>query len=375
MRKIPLLIPCMPSADELSPLLSEMEKTKRYVNRGPFLEKFEKYLLHRITGTEKSQYHLTTTKSGTSALQLALESLNLPKGGYVLMPAFTFAATALAVIRAGLQPLFCDVDMQTWCLSTSTAIKHCDTFPVSAVVPVSAYGSPLPPQDWSCFIEQTAIPVVFDSAGAMGCQPLHESLIVIFSLHATKVIGAGEGGVIVSADHDFIEKIKRLTNFGFEGDLVTMLGTNDKLSEFHAAIGLSNLTHWETLLADNIAVRKSYYQALSVHPNFLLQQNCEQFASNIFGVGLNSDCQTVQKALAEKGIETRRYYLPPLERHPAFSHFTVADTLCTTRQLEKKLLCLPLSSALSAADIQYVCQNLLSISLPASRRNFSINVN
>jgi dTDP-4-amino-4,6-dideoxygalactose transaminase len=165
----------------------------------------------------------------------------------------------LAIIRAGLTPIFTDICIHQWVLTPEIVLKACEKLVIHAVLPVAAFGRPLEVERWDEFTKQTGIPVIIDAASAFGNQRVGATTSVVFSFHATKPLAIGEGGAVASADPRFIEDIRRRSNFGFDSGSVIKAGTNAKLSEFHAVVGLAALRRWP----ENVRRRRelaAYYQ-------------------------------------------------------------------------------------------------------------------
>lgn len=236
---IPLLIPDLPSAEQLLPWLQRIDNAKWYTNFGPLVQEFESKLVKLLS--PKKTIYLTTTSSGTTALELALLALNIPKNHDALVPAFTFPATATAIKRVGLNPIFTDIDPHTWLLTPDIARQVLKKISFDVVVPVATFGCPQPTESWDKFSEETGIPVLIDAAAAFGNQTIGQRCIITFSFHATKPFGIGEGGLVIANSAEFIHQVKKLSNFGFESGKISKCGSNAKLSEYHAAVGLAQL--------------------------------------------------------------------------------------------------------------------------------------
>ncbi|WP_082145263.1 DegT/DnrJ/EryC1/StrS family aminotransferase [Delftia tsuruhatensis] len=248
---LPLLVPDMPSPQTLMPWLERMHVTKQYSNFGPLVRELEASFADRF---EVSTGMLTTVANATLGLELVMQALNLLPGARVLVPAFTFVASATAVIRAGYSPVLADVDPSTWMLTPAIARKVCSQMKISAVLAVATFGMPYDIKEWDEFERETGIPVVIDAAAAYGSQWLGENEgTLVFSLHATKSLPAGEGGLVVSSRPGLAAKVRELANFGINLNsretlpigALAGIGTNAKMSEYHAAIGLASLQQWD----------------------------------------------------------------------------------------------------------------------------------
>ncbi len=189
---IALLKPSLATAAELRPWLESMDQEGRYTNFGPLCKRLEAKLADTLAGP--AGIEVTAVSSGTLGLELALAALRLPRGARVLLLSLSFAATATAVLRVGLEPVFGDVDLDTWCLSPTSAYAAAGR--IAAVMPVAVFGCAQDTGAWDAFTEDTALPVLVDAAGAFGNQRVGCTAGAVFSLHTTKALAAGEGGFV-----------------------------------------------------------------------------------------------------------------------------------------------------------------------------------
>jgi dTDP-4-amino-4,6-dideoxygalactose transaminase len=357
---IPCLVPDLPQAEELLPWLRRIDANRWYTNGGPLVREFEQRL-GEFVGDDRGA-SCVTLSSGMSALELGLLALGIGSGRRVLLPALTFPATAQAVARCGAEPVLGDVSPEQWILTPAIAREALARERIDAVMPVACFGCPLPADEWDEFARDTGVPVLADAAAALGVQPIGQYVHWAFSLHATKPMGVGEGGLFVSVDGALAEKVRRLANFSFDHALVqSRHGTNAKMSEYAAAVGLVQLQRWPRLLQRRREVHDEYRRRLAALPQVTLQPL--QTPPATFCVRLPVDATAVAAALAQSQIETRRWYLPPLDRHPAFSNLRClgpdgSNRLPVTEGLATSLLGLPFHSRLSAGDVATVVDAL-----------------
>jgi dTDP-4-amino-4,6-dideoxygalactose transaminase len=362
------LVPDLPQAAELLPWLERIDANRWYTNSGPLVREFEQRLCAFMEGG--SQGCCVTLSSGMSALELGLQALGIGAGKRVLLPALTFPATALAVSRCGAEPVLGDVAAESWTMTPAIAREVLARERIDAVMPVACFGRPLPAAEWDEFVRETGVPVLADAAAALGVQRLGRRVHWAFSLHATKPMGVGEGGLLVSPDGALVEGVRRLANFSFEHAVVrSSHGTNAKLSEYAAAIGLVQLQRWPRLLQRRREVFDDYRNRLLALPQVRLQRLETPPAT--LCVQLPADAAAVAAALTHSGIETRRWYLPPLNEHPAYREVrrvgpSGGARLPVTEQLATSLLGLPFHSRLTRDDVATVVE-ALATQLPASR--------
>lgn len=355
------LIPDLPRADELAPWLARIDQNRWYTNSGPLLRDFERQLSTLIDA--ESQASCVALASGTAALELGLQALGVSNGKRVLLPALTFPASALAVLRCGGEPVLADVCPATWMLTPAIAREVLARESIDLVMPVAAFGMPLPSAQWDRFAAETQVSVVADAAGALGVQPAGRHVHWAFSLHATKPMGIGEGGLFASFDNELVSRVRRLANFGFDHAIVPIAGgTNAKLSEYAAAVGLAQLQRWSQVYARRRAIYLDYGCRLAELPDVRMQGDA-QVAPATLCVQLPVDPGAMATRLAAAGIETRRWYLPPLYEHPAFNHLRRVglggdSELPTTKRLAATLLGLPFHTRLSSSDIARIVSEL-----------------
>jgi dTDP-4-amino-4,6-dideoxygalactose transaminase len=363
-QRIPLLIPDMPRTDDLIGLLREIDEHRWYTNFGPLAKRFEAQLAGGLQGA--GAIGVVSVSNCTLALELLLAACKLPAGSAILVPALTFVATGTAIRRAGHRLLVADVDRRRWILTPEIARRAAATHKVDCVIPVTALGCPVDTAQWDAFSAETGIPVIVDAAGAFGNQGAGHRIAVAFSLHATKTMGIGEGGFAVSGDIAWIERVRCLTNFGIDpADFrVREAGTNAKLSEYHAAVGLAALARWPRRAALRRTLADQYRQRLeALCDGIEFQQRPREGTYAAFCVLLPApaDPALVVSGLAAAGIETRRWYYPPLNRHPAFADVGVAGTLESTTSISERLLGLPFHLDLDQAKIDTIAQTLARI--------------
>ncbi len=319
--------PRLPTAAQIAPYLQEIDENRWYSNFGPLAERFEKRLSAHFGGRMDS---VLTVANGTIGLTLALRAVAPLPGDLCMLPAFTFTASASAVVAAGLVPWFVDVDPATWALEPDHAKDFLKQAPgrVAAVMPVSVFGRPVKTQDWDRFTAATGIPAVIDGAASFDAAELGQSPVMI-SLHATKVLGVGEGGLILSREPGMLSRIRSLSSFGFsltpdetaDRRCALLPGTNGKLSEYAAAVGLAGLDSWDDTRRRFLALRDEYLREMADLPGFKPQPGGrEPWAS----VTINFETRQVSAkhliaSLAKDGIQARRWWGDGCYKEPAFA--------------------------------------------------------
>lgn len=352
---IPVARPLLPLAARIVPYLDEIDSGRIYSNFGPLVLRLEERLCERFGLSDGS---VTTVANGTLGLMLGLMSSNAEAGSLCIMPAWTFAATAEAAMAAGLKPYFVDVEENSWALSPETVREAVKTAPgpVGAVMPVAPFGCPIDTVEWDNFSRQTGIAVVIDAAA--GFDKLRPSGVVsVVSLHATKILGAGEGGFAVSTDVGLMEELRSRSNFGFSvSRQAAVRAFNAKMSEYHAAVALAALDAYpETREAFNAVVRLYQRYAGAVAFQDGQGDNWAAAACVVRG-GVNFAANAADK-LGRNKIQTRAWWERGLHLQPAFSECR-REALPVTEMLADSTLGLPCFVGMGEADVRRVCSFL-----------------
>lgn len=361
--------PLLPPAASLLPYLERIDASRVYANQGPLVRLLQDRLAAHFrlpAGT------IATTSNATVGLSLALSALGVQPGTLCLMPAWTFAASAHAAVAAGLKPYFLDVDPKTWALAPAAALAAIDrlgTHRIGAVMPVAPFGSPIDTRGWDVFHEQTRIPVVIDAAA--GFDTAAPTLVpTVVSLHATKVLGAGEGGFIVSRDASLIVEIHRRANFGFWGAREARVpATNGKMSEYAAAVALAGLDFWPETRGRWLGIAQTYRKALGACGGVTLMPNLGDYATSTCVVQLDSsfgDVAAVAMDLASMGVATRNWWGRGLQVETAFLDCP-RESLPITERLGARTIGLPCFVDLSRRDLARVCTALSRVAQPAGQ--------
>ena len=357
---IPVLRPRLPPADRLVPYLAAIDQSRIYSNFGAQARAFEERLSSHFaleTGT------ITTIANATLGLVLALTGQGARPGTLCAMPGWTFVASANAAILAGLTPYFIDVNPSTWALDPFAIEEELARAPaaVGAIMVVAPFGQPIDYASWDNFKFRTGLPVVIDAAAAFDSLQVGEAPAVV-SLHATKILGVGEGGFVASRDASIIGAIRQRSNFGFDRNRrAVMAGVNAKLSEYHSVIGLASLDLWSKTRAAWMSVAGSYRQALAKSNHINLQPGFgETWVSStcIISVGAGVHAK-VQQTLAAAGIETRLWWGNGAHSQPATAEFPRAR-LPVTENLARSTFGLPFYQDLQEDQVQHIVATLIA---------------
>jgi dTDP-4-amino-4,6-dideoxygalactose transaminase len=344
---MPVLRPRLPSAAEILPYLEAIDERRWYSNIGPLVTRLEEQLSRRLGEGCKV---ITTANA-------ALLARRLPAGSVCLMPSWTFAATPHAARAAGLRVGFHDVDRRTWALNPDQITETLKRMPhpVSSVIVVEPFGAPVDLKKWEEFQDRTGVAVIIDAAAAFDAARVSRIPVVV-SLHATKVLGAGEGGFIASTDSHFAERARACCNFGFQGSRAAMLpALNVKMSEYHAAVALASLATWPEIRARHAQIMKWYRRAISSLEKVSLQPGYGNgWVSGTTSVVLPARTRDrVLRHLLRSGIETRQWWGQGCHVQPAFMD-CARSTLAVTEELGGRVLGLPHFLDMRSQDVDAV---------------------
>ena len=341
---------------------NEMLDRNWLTNAGPFVQQFEKRIAE-LTGVK----HCIAMCNATVALEITARALELT--GEVIVPSFTFVATAHALQWQKITPVFCDIDPQTHNINPKK-IRHLITPRTSAILGVHLWGRPCPIDELQVIASEHNLKLLFDAAHAFGCRYNGRMIgqfgnAEILSFHATKFLNSGEGGAVVTNDDELAAKIRLMKNFGFSGyDNVIYIGINGKMNELSAAMGLTNLESIDVFTRRNQENFAAYKTELADIPGLsLLDYDNEQSSNYQYVVcqvdqavtGLNRDQLIV--ALHAENVLARKYFYPGVHRmEPYRSYFPHAKLLLPdTEAVADRVLVLPTGSSISATEIQKVC--------------------
>lgn len=307
--------------------------------------------------------------NGHMALELSLQAMNLQ--GEVITTPFTFASTTHAIVRNGLEPVFCDIDPETYTMDV-TQIERLITDRTCAILPVHVYGNVCNIEEIERIAHKYGLKVLYDAAHTFGETYKGQGIgnfgdASCFSFHATKVFNTIEGGAVCYRDPDMGRRLYELKNFGIHGpEEVDAVGANAKMNEFCAAMGLCNLRHVDEEIAKRRAVVERYREHLEGVDG--LRLNVQQpevrsnyayfpvvFDENLFGASRNE----VMDALAKNGVGARKYFYPLTNTFECFHGKYDVDATPVALHVAKRVLTLPLYADLSMEDVDRICKIVL----------------
>lgn len=335
-------------------------------NNGPVVKELEKTLCSHL-----GVRHCIPVNNATIGLQIAGQALDLT--GEVIVPAFTFVATPHSLQWEGITPVFCDIDPTTHQLDPRK-VETLITPRTSAILGVHAWGRACCPEDLQQIADRNKLTLYFDAAHAFGCS--HSGRFIgnfgrceVFSFHATKFFNTFEGGAIATNDDELAERIRLMINFGFSGaDSVIHLGTNGKMSEVHAAMGLACYETLETILETNSRHYNYYRKELSPLRGVHFHDYDDVERSNFQYVVIEIDPNLAKinrdqlmQSLHAQGIMVRRYFYPGCHKMEPYTtqHPGLLHNLPNTDALCEKVMALPTGTGITEEEVEQVCSAII----------------
>jgi dTDP-4-amino-4,6-dideoxygalactose transaminase len=374
--------PNIGNRDRLFERIDDILDRRWLSNRGEYVQEFEQRIA-KFFGAK----HCIVICNGTIALELAIEALELT--GEVILPSFTFVATAHALQWRKLTPVFCDINPQTHNIDPFS-IEQLITPKTSGILGVHVWGRPCEIEELEKIAERYKIKLLFDAAHAFGCSYHGEMIgnfgeVEIFSFHATKFINSFEGGAIITNTDRLAEKIRLLKNFGFaDYDKVISIGTNGKMSEVSAAMGLGMLECMDGIIETNYRNYETYQEALDGIPGIQLitydeneRQNYQYIILQIDELSFGISRDLLVKILHAENILARRYFYPGCHQmEPYRSIYPRAGRLLpNTEVLTNIVMSLPTGTAVGKEEIQVICQIIRIVQQESNKLHTRLNKN
>lgn len=341
--------PSLVNRDKFMSRVSTILDSQIYTNNGPMVQELEKKVSERL-GVK----HCIAMANATLALELLLGMLS---PGEVILPSFTFIATAHAVIRAGHTPIFVDIDQD--CLIDVSKIEECLTSNTIALLPVNLFGSMCDIKELDNLAQAYGLHLFYDSTQALGTIAGAFGDAEVFSLHATKLCNSFEGGLITTNNDNISTKMKQYRNFGYvglipdsEGEIID-IGTNAKMSEVHAAAGLTNFEGLSDLTRHNFMNWKAYdtYMPEEVslyHPQYPETSNYSYIVCR------HPYRDKIVKYLHSQGIYARKYFKHLCHRVYGQENLD----LPVSSIMAEEIFCLPTGLSVTHEDIEYICSRI-----------------
>jgi dTDP-4-amino-4,6-dideoxygalactose transaminase len=326
---------------------------------------------HKQLEAELSRYldapNITFFTNGHLALECVIAALNL--SGEVITTPFTFASTTHAIVRNGLEPVFCDINPDDYNIDTDK-LEGLITDKTSAIIPVHVYGNICNINEIKKIAKKYNLKVIYDAAHAFGVTVNGESVAnfgdaSMFSFHATKVFHTIEGGAVTYKDKSISQKLDDLKNFGITGpESVEYVGGNAKMNEFQAAMGICNLRHIDDEIAKRKIVVERYIGRLSsvkgiklCKPQTGVKSNYAYFPVVFDGYKMSRD-EVFEKLKAEN-IYARKYFYPLTNSFECYKGRFDVEKTPVAIYVADRVLTLPLYADLALEDVDRICDTIL----------------
>ncbi len=332
-----------------------------YTNHGPLAREFESQLAEFL-----GVRHALCVTNATVGLIVVATALSLT--GKVILPAFTFIASAQAMTWSGLEPVFCDIDESTHHMSREI-VEPLITSDVRAILGVNLWGGSCNPPELEKLARDADLPLVFDSAQAFGCALGGKRLAAhgaaeVFSFHATKIVNSAEGGCITTDDDDLARRLRNIrSSYGAGPPVSVPITTNGRFSEAQAAMGLLSLSRFDDNREQNARLWDRYASALrgvpgidAVAPVAVDESNWQSFTCTIDAERFGLDRDAVLRVLKAERVNARRYFFPGCHRSVPYSTWfpQYRDALPNTDALCRSVVQLPLGARVGTEDVDTI---------------------
>ena len=362
--KIPVIRSSMPTYDEYIEEIKDLWDSRWLTNMGTKHNKLIKELKSYL---KTDNVDLVT--NGHMALELSMECLDL-KGEVITTP-FTFVSTTNSIVRKGGKPVFCDINEESFTIDVNK-IEELITDKTVAIMPVHVYGNICDVEKIDEIAKKHGLKVIYDAAHAFGEEYKGKGIMCYgdascMSFHATKVFHTVEGGAIAFRDKEFGRKLNQLKDFGIKDEEITdMIGTNAKMHEFSAAMGLCNLKHIDEFIAKRKVLCDHYRERLGGVKGIKLSPIQKDVKSNyayfpvFFDETFPVDRDSVKKYLEENDVLTRKYFYPAINELDSYKNDYPQNTPIAAK-LSRQVLTLPLYTDLTLEEADYICDKILEL--------------
>lgn len=330
---------------------------------------------HRQLEAGLEQYlgvqNISLFTNGHMALELAIQAMGV--SGEVITTPFTFASTTHAIVRNGLTPVFCDINLEDFTMDPGQ-VERLITDKTSAIIPVHVYGNICNVEEIEQIAKKHGLKVIYDAAHAFGVRYKDRGIgsygdASMFSFHATKVYNSIEGGAVTFHDGEFGERLRKIRNFGIRSEgVIDSVGANAKMNEFQAAMGLCNLRHVDEEIEKRRKVHEKYVELLSgvkgiqllkkqenVHPNYAYFPVV--FHEKEFGASRDDVCEALEK----DEIYARKYFYPLTSEFDCFHGKYDINETPVAHYISKRVLTLPMYADLKLEDVERICNIILKL--------------
>ena len=356
--------PYLPPLEDFKQGLKEVWDSQWLTNNGPMLCKFQTALSSYLKVPETN---LALFANGTLALELGYQALGLA-GGEIITTPFTFVATSHAMKRIGARPVFADIDPETLCLDPAKVEPLIRPGVTKAIVPVHVYGHVCDLDGFRRLGEKYGVPIIYDAAHAFGVKDVEkQGAMSMFSFHPTKLFHSCEGGLLVFKDVSLQNRLYELRNFAIHSETeCTDVGSNAKMNELQALMGLQCLDKIDDLLARRRQIYDTYAEAFGT-TEIPVRENKVRllpFSANHAYIPVLFDSfalrERVYTELREKcNVFSRRYFYPLLTDFPPYAY--AKGTCQIAENIASRVLTLPTYHDLALDAVRAIARNVLEI--------------
>ena len=344
--------PSLAPLEEFTDLLKGVWERGILTHNGPLVQRLEEEICKKL-----GLNYFILASNGTLAIQMAIKALSIQ--GEIITTPFTWVATLSAIQWERCSPVFCDIEPDTLNIDPSK-IESAITNKTVAIMPVHVFGNPCDVEAIEAIAKKHGLKVIYDAAHAIGSTYKNKSLleygdISATSLHATKLLNTAEGGGCITTSSELNEKLKRIRFFGHnDAKDIVKEGFNGKLTEVHAALGISNLKYYDEVLQDRKEKYFFYKKTLEKLP-FIQFQKLKLGEPNYSYFPIIFDTETrlleVESALNKQNIYPRRYFYPAVN---TLNNIVTHESMPIAESIAKRVLCLPLYWSLKEEEMQLI---------------------
>ncbi|PWJ95859.1 dTDP-4-amino-4,6-dideoxygalactose transaminase [Oceanotoga teriensis] len=361
---IPLVKPSMPPYSEYINEIKDLWDTRYLTHTGPKHNRLEKALSNYLNVDKIALF-----TNGHLALELSILALEV-KGEVITTP-FTFISTTHAIVRNGLDPVFCDIKKDDYTIDASK-IEELVTEKTSAILPVHVYGNICDYKEIERIAKKYNLKVIYDAAHAFGetVDGINVSNLgdaSMFSFHATKVFHTVEGGGVTFKDDNLYNKFGSLRQFGMnQKHEIIDIGTNAKMTEIHAAMGLCNMKHIDDEIKKRKKVVERYRERLSDIKGIKLNEEKENIKNNyayfpVLFDGYKANRDEVFEELKKSNIMARKYFFPLTNNIECYKDRFDVNKTPIAKYVADRILTLPLYADLELSDVDRICDIIINI--------------
>jgi dTDP-4-amino-4,6-dideoxygalactose transaminase len=371
--------PFLPPLEEFYSGLNEIWENRWLTNNGPILQRFTRELSNFFETD-----NLCLFNNGTLALQIALQGMGI--SGEVITTPYTFVATTHALFWNKIRPVFVDIEPDYYTIDPEK-VEAAITPWTTAILAVHVYGHPCKLNVLADIARRHNLRLIYDAAHAfgvkVGSKPIaHFGDLSMFSFHSTKLFHSIEGGMLIFQEAGLKAMFDYLKNFGFENEIeVVMPGTNAKMNEMQALMGIQVLQYLEEIIYKRAKITDVYRQRLAEIPGIRLapavssdvQYNYAYMPIEVDELEFGMSRDALYEKLKEWNIHTRRYFYPLICDFPCYRSISVNGSLPVAHRVADRILTLPIYDSLELSDVEAICEVIMSLQ-QGRKHKMEINV-